>query len=499
MLAHHVEGGGIADPLVERGRAAQVGEEQRHLPDRRLVAGPQRRLGEQVAEGLQRDDLGRSQRLAGPGAVLDQRRQLEARLVHEADLARGLRRQRLDTDRGRAQAGEGAAGMLDVGRRARMQRAQAVAARRQICFDGAPLAGRQQELHRHVRRGHRAAQAVAAGHQRPDRRRRREGELDVALEIAAVVDVARGAVRPARQLGECRDADLGGAAVVAQQVPFHRQQAGAHRDQTGLDRRPRRHAEVARQQLGAQMGEIARHAGQHMIGQPLAQPVAVGAAIDRLGERGGALARAGRQLGQRQVEHGRALAARKGGGLQHALLDRLANLARQALAKQPADPGQRLPFQGVAHLAAMALGRDLEHRPEAAERPLREDARLAKIAVEDPLVGFLLPGEGVARHLALAAAQHGAVGLRRLLEPVRRQAHRLVEAIGVGQHRPQPVGRQVEMPGERAPHGPDTASRGLRMHHTPMRVREEKESRAAFGKKRLRPRLHATLIGRSSS
>ena len=66
MLAHDVEGRGIAHPLVERRRALQVGEEQRHLADARLVAGPQGRGSKEIAKDLQRDHLGRGQRLARP-------------------------------------------------------------------------------------------------------------------------------------------------------------------------------------------------------------------------------------------------------------------------------------------------------------------------------------------------------------------------------------------------------------------------------------------------
>ena len=43
-------------------------------------------------------------------------------------------------------------------------------------------------------------------------------------------------------------------------------------------------------------------------------------------------------------------------------------------------------------------------------------------------------------------------GLQRLLERVRRQAHRLVEPVGIGQHRPEPIRRQVERPGPGATH-----------------------------------------------
>ena len=88
MLAHDVVCGGIAHPFIERRRALQVGEEQRDLADARIVARPQGRLGEQIAEGLQRDHFGCRQRVARPGAVLDQGRQLEVRIVDERHASR---------------------------------------------------------------------------------------------------------------------------------------------------------------------------------------------------------------------------------------------------------------------------------------------------------------------------------------------------------------------------------------------------------------------------
>ena len=90
MLSHDVVCSGVAHPLVERRRALQVGEEQRDLADARIVAGPQGRFGEQVAKGLQRDHFRRGQRIARPGAVLDQGRELEIRVVHERDACRVL-------------------------------------------------------------------------------------------------------------------------------------------------------------------------------------------------------------------------------------------------------------------------------------------------------------------------------------------------------------------------------------------------------------------------
>src|SRR5258708_27505157 len=103
----------------------------------------------------------------------------------------------------------------------------------------------------------------------------------------------------------------------------------------------------------------------------------------------------------------------------------------------------------------------MERRPEAAERALSEDAGLAEVAAGDPLVGLLLPFELKARRLAAAAAGDRAVGLRRLLQHVGWQPHRLVEAVGIGQHRPELVRRQVEGPGPGAAHEGGTVAGGV--------------------------------------
>jgi hypothetical protein len=206
-----------------------------------------------------------------------------------------------------------------------------------------------------------------------------------------------------------------------------------------------------RQLLGFEMAKIGRHAGQHDVGELGAEPVAIGAAID-LGRQGRSpLARALGQFGRRNVEPGRSLALGEGDGLEDALLDHAACLLGQARAEQAAGQGQRFVLQGVAHLAAALAapkvnGLEVEHRPEAAERPLGERAGLAEMPALDPFVGLLFPFQGEARSLALAAAQHRAVGLRRFLQHIGRQAHRLVEAVGVGEDRPQFARRQVEGP-----------------------------------------------------
>ena len=271
-------------------------------------------------------------------------------------------------------------------------------------------------------------------------------------------------MRAARQLAQRPGAELGAAAVGAEKVPLHGQKPGADAGQAALDRGALRDFQLARQGLGLERQKIGRHGGQHAVGQRPAEPVAVGAAVDLGGERRRPLARAVGQLGRGQVEVGRALALGEGDGFEDALAHDLARLGGQPRAEQAADQGERLPFEGVAHLASRRRRLDrleIEHRPEAAERALGEDAGLAEVAAVDPLVGLLLPFEREARRLALAAAQDRAVGLRRLLQHIGRQPHRLVEAVGVGQHRPELVRRQVEGPGPGAAHETGTVAGGV--------------------------------------
>ena len=162
-------------------------------------------------------------------------------------------------------------------------------------------------------------------------------------------------MRALGQLGESGDAHLGAAAVGAEQVPFHGEQPCAHAGEAGLDRRPLGDAELARQQLGLEPHHVGRHAGQHEVGELVAESVAVGRAIDLVGERIRPLARALRQLRRRDIEIGLALALGEGHRLQHALLDDGARLRRELLAEQPADEGQRLPLERVGDLAAGLL------------------------------------------------------------------------------------------------------------------------------------------------
>src|SRR5580698_7581066 len=104
---------------------------------------------------------------------------------------------------------------------------------------------------------------------------------------------------------------------------------------------------------------------------------------------------------------GRARALGEGDGLEDALAHDLARLARQPRAEQAAHQGERLPVEGVAHLAADGAAwkvdrLEIEYRPEAAKRSLGEDTGLEEVAAMDPLVGLLLPFERKTRRLAAA-------------------------------------------------------------------------------------------------
>jgi hypothetical protein len=69
-----------------------------------------------------------------------------------------------------------------------------------------------------------------------------KSELDVASEIAFVIDVARRAVRALRQFVQALDPRFGAAAARAQQIPAHRQNAAMLRGEKQLHRVGRRRA-----------------------------------------------------------------------------------------------------------------------------------------------------------------------------------------------------------------------------------------------------------------
>ena len=209
---------------------------------------------------------------------------------------------------------------------------------------------------------------------------------------------------------------------------------------------PHRHVPAPRQRDRPQASDIHFLAAQHQIAQLARQAMRVGSALQQRHRRIDPFARALRRRRRREVEHGFALALEKADGFLRQPLDDGAGLAHQRIARQPAQQCRRLRFEGVSDLAAGALRFDLHDRAEALERAFGELAHLAEALVQHPFVGLLFPRHRHAGDLGRALAQHRAVGLGDLLELVGRRLGGFVEARGIGQHRPDFLRRQVEMP-----------------------------------------------------
>src|SRR5260370_1171170 len=109
-----------------------------------------------------------------------------------------------------------------------VQRAHAIGAWGQVGGDGAPLPRTQQKLYGDMLCLHWTRHAETAAGQWSHDGCRRKRQLDVALEVAVVVDVARRTVRAVGQLGQRREAVLGSAAVGAAQTPFHAEKPRLH-------------------------------------------------------------------------------------------------------------------------------------------------------------------------------------------------------------------------------------------------------------------------------
>ena len=100
VTAHEIEGGEIADPVVERGRAPEVGEQDRQARDLEPLLGIERPAAIEIAERLVAEQAGRGQeRPAGVGELVhlvavqpDPRHRPALSLVFERD----ARRARLD-------------------------------------------------------------------------------------------------------------------------------------------------------------------------------------------------------------------------------------------------------------------------------------------------------------------------------------------------------------------------------------------------------------------
>ena len=71
MVANEVVSGGVAERIVEFGRAFEIGEHDGDPADLGIVAGAQQLLGGEPTEGGHGDHALARQRVAGPIAVLD--------------------------------------------------------------------------------------------------------------------------------------------------------------------------------------------------------------------------------------------------------------------------------------------------------------------------------------------------------------------------------------------------------------------------------------------
>ncbi|MEZ4440544.1 MAG: hypothetical protein R3B72_15710 [Polyangiaceae bacterium] len=85
MLAHGGEGLGIAAFEVEPGRAHDVGEEDGLLADGEVDPSRDELLAEQIAEGLERQELRRPQHVVGPSHLLHDEDRLFVAVVVELE------------------------------------------------------------------------------------------------------------------------------------------------------------------------------------------------------------------------------------------------------------------------------------------------------------------------------------------------------------------------------------------------------------------------------
>ena len=105
-------------------------------------------------------------------------------------------------------------------------------------------------------------------------------QLDVAGELAVVVDVARSAVCAARQLVECTDHQLGAATARTQQVPAQLEQPLRDRLQAHLDDVALVLAPLTGQRHRPDAHEIDLLRGRDPAAQPATEAVAVGGPVD---------------------------------------------------------------------------------------------------------------------------------------------------------------------------------------------------------------------------
>ena len=86
MVAHEVIGGGVAQRIVELGRALQIGEHDGNPADLGIVAGTEQLLRTEPTEGGHGNHALAGQRVLGPVAILDDERERSVALVADREL-----------------------------------------------------------------------------------------------------------------------------------------------------------------------------------------------------------------------------------------------------------------------------------------------------------------------------------------------------------------------------------------------------------------------------
>jgi hypothetical protein len=251
----------------------------------------------------------------------------------------------------------------------------------------------------------------------------------------------------ARQFVEAAHHLLGDAAARAQQVPAQLQQAGAGRLEAELDGLQLRHLPQPGQLQGPDLGQIHLLGRADHIRQPPRQAVAVAGGLDLGHPLGEALLGARRQAGRLEVE-GRVAPA---GGAVPGALGQAGEVAPGGLEKGRAQHGDAQRIRGlggdrVGAPAARALGRQLEFGAEALEGTLAELAAVLEPFAAHPVDRLFLPHQLEGTLAGPGHVKHRSVRPRGFLDIVERQVGRLVESGGVGQQRPNPLGRAVEVP-----------------------------------------------------
>ena len=169
----------------------QVGEHDRDAADFDVVAGTQQLLRAEPPERRHGDDPLAGQSVPGPVAVLDDEEQRPVGVVAHHELVRMAVRRKRNIGTARRDLRDDAVGAdIGIGFAAGLDGAKAIGAGRQCQRKAFVRPRRHLGLELDVRRGGLAEHAQLALRQRTKPRLGTKGELDVAGEIALVVDIA---------------------------------------------------------------------------------------------------------------------------------------------------------------------------------------------------------------------------------------------------------------------------------------------------------------------